>query len=46
MSIAENVAKAAKDGGFLGIDVARVRESEIEAFSQIADALGTRSNLD
>ena len=45
MSIAENVAKAAKEGGFLGIGGTRVSDGEIEAFAQIADALGTQSNL-
>ncbi len=45
MSIAENVAKAAKEGGFLGFGGTRVSEGEIEAFAQIADALGTSSNL-
>ena len=45
MSIAENVAKAAKEGGFLGIGGTRVSDGEIEAFAQIADALGTQSTL-
>ena len=45
MGIAENVAKAAKEGGFLGFGGTRVSEGEIEAFAQIADALGTNSNL-
>ena len=45
MSIAENVAKAAKEGGFLGFGGTRVSAGEIEAFSQIANALGTQSNL-
>lgn len=45
MSIAENVAKAAKEGGFLGIGGTRVSDSEIEAFAQIAHAMGTSSRL-
>jgi len=45
MSIAENVAKAAKEGGFLGIGGTRISDGEVEAFAQIADALGTQSNL-
>ncbi|MGK0269386.1 MAG: hypothetical protein ACI88H_000017 [Cocleimonas sp.] len=45
MSIAENVAKAAKEGGFLGFGGTRISEGEIEAFAQIADALGTSSNF-
>ena len=45
MSIARNVANAAKEGGFLGIGGTRVSEGEIEAFAQIADALGIQTNL-
>jgi hypothetical protein len=45
MQIAESVAKAAKEGGFLGIGGTRVSEGEKEAFAQIADALGTHSSL-
>ena len=45
MSIAENVAKAAKEGGFLGIGGTRISDSEVQAFAQIADALGTQPNL-
>ena len=45
MSIAENVAKAAKEGGFLGFGGTRVSEGEVEAFAQIADALGTHSRM-
>jgi len=45
MNIAKNVAEAAKEGGFLGFGGTRVSDGEIEAFAQIADALGTSSNL-
>ncbi len=45
MTIAENVAKAAKEGGFLGIGGTRVSAGEIEAFTDIADALGTKTSL-
>ena len=45
MSIAENVSKAAKEGGFLGIGGTRVSDGEIQAFAEIASALGTRSTL-
>lgn len=45
MNIAENVAKAAKEGGFLGLGGTRVSDGEIEAFAEIADALGTNSHL-
>ena len=45
MHIAEKVANAAKEGGFLGIGGTRVSEGEIEAFAQIADALGIQANL-
>lgn len=41
MSVAENVAKAAKEGGFLGMGGTRISDSEIKAFEQIAVALGT-----
>jgi len=40
MEIAEKVAYAAKEGGFLGIGGTRVSEGEKEAFAQIATALG------
>ena len=45
MHIAENVANAAKEGGFLGIGGTRVSEGEVEAFAEIAKALGTSSRL-
>ena len=45
MTIAENVARAAKEGGFLGIGGTRISEGEIQAFSLIADALGTTTSL-
>ncbi len=45
MQIAENVAKAAKEGGFLGIGGTRVSDLEKETFAQIAAALGTQVNL-
>ena len=45
MSIAENVAKAAKEGGFLGIGGTRVSDGEKEAFAEIANALGAQAYL-
>jgi hypothetical protein len=45
MLIAENVAKAAKEGGFLGIGGTQISEAEIELFNQIAAALGTSTQL-
>ena len=45
MEIAEKVAKAAKEGGFLGIGGTRVSEGEKEAFAQIAEALGVQADL-
>ena len=45
MHIAENVAKAAKEGGFLGIGGTRISEGEVEAFTQIAEALGAETRL-
>ena len=45
MGIAKNVANAAKEGGFLGIGGTRVSDGEIEAFAEIANALGTSSRL-
>ncbi len=45
MRIAENVAKAAKEGGFLGFGGTQVSDGEVEAFAQIAEALGTSSHL-
>ena len=45
MTIAKNVARAAKEGGFLGIGGTRVSEGEVQAFTLIADALGTTTSL-
>jgi hypothetical protein len=45
MSIAENVAKAAKEGGFLGIGGVRVSDGEKEMYAKIAAALGTTSQI-
>ena len=45
MSIAENVAKAAKEGGFLGIGGVRVSDGEKEMYAKIAAALGTSSQI-
>ncbi len=45
MEVAANVAKAAKEGGFLGIGGTRISEGEKEAFAQIAEALGADANL-
>lgn len=45
MSVAENVAKAAKEGGFLGIGGVRISDSEKQIFADIAQALGTSSSL-
>ncbi len=45
MSIAENVAKAAKEGGFLGIGGTQISEAEFELFNQIASSLGTTTQL-
>lgn len=45
MSIAQNVAKAAKEGGFLGFGGERISEGEKEMFSKIAAALGTTGQI-
>jgi hypothetical protein len=45
MSVAENVAKAAKEGGFLGIGGERISSGEKEIFAKISQALGTPSQL-
>ena len=45
MSVAENVARAAKEGGFLGIGGVRVSDGEKLVFNDIAQALGTSSQL-
>ena len=40
MSVATEVAKAAKEGGFLGIGGEEVSEGETETMAEIASALG------
>lgn len=40
LSVAENVAKASKEGGFLGFGGTRVSEGEKQAIENIASALG------
>ncbi|CAA6828247.1 MAG: Unknown protein [uncultured Thiotrichaceae bacterium] len=45
MEVAENVAKAAKEGGILGFGGTQVSDVEKDAFAQIAAALGTTTNL-
>lgn len=45
MSVAENVAIAAKEGGFLGIGGERISVGEKELFAEVAEALGTKSRL-
>ena len=45
MSVAQNVAMAAKEGGFLGIGGERISEGEKETFDKIAQALGVDSQL-
>ena len=45
MSIAESVAKAAKEGGFLGFGGERVSANEKELYTTIAEALGSSSQL-
>ncbi len=45
MSLAEKVAYAAKEGGFLGFGGERVSQGEREMFASIAQALGTSSRL-
>lgn len=45
LSIAENVAKAAKEGGFLGIGGELVSKDEKELFRQIAFALSCSARL-
>jgi len=46
MSIARNVAQAAKEGGFLGIGGERVSQNEKDFFNQVAQALGSTSTLE
>jgi len=45
MAVAENVAKAAHEGGFLGFGGTQVSEGERELFRELADALGSQSEL-
>jgi uncharacterized FlgJ-related protein len=45
MSIAENVAKAAKEGGFLGFGGELVSQEEKDLYTAIASALGTDADL-
>ncbi|MEE9396667.1 MAG: hypothetical protein V3V31_06595 [Methylococcales bacterium] len=45
MSVAQNVAMAAKEGGFLGIGGERISEGEKVMFDQVAQALGVDSQL-
>jgi hypothetical protein len=45
MSIAENVAKAAKEGGFLGFGGERVSADEKKLYADIADALEYSKHL-
>ncbi len=45
MSIAENVANAAKEGGFLGFGGERISTGEKELYTEIANALGTSAHL-
>lgn len=45
MSVAENVAKAAKEGGFLGFGGETISTGEKEMFAAIASALGVSSTL-
>lgn len=40
MQIAENVAKAAREGGFLGFGGTQISDGEKQAFTEIANALG------
>ena len=43
LSVAEAVAKASKEGGFLGFGGTRVSEGEKQAISDIANALGAEN---
>ena len=45
MAVAENVAKAAHEGGFLGFGGTQVSEGERALFRELADALGSQSRL-
>ena len=44
MSVAENVAKAAKEGGFLGFGGEQVSAGEKTLFAELASTLGTDSS--
>ena len=46
MAIAANVARAAREGGFLGFGGTRVSEGEKKLFGEIADALGAPAQLE
>lgn len=45
MEIAENVAKAAKEGGILGFGGTEISNAEKDTFSEIATALGTTTTF-
>jgi hypothetical protein len=45
LAVAENVAKAAHEGGFLGFGGTQVSEGERKLFGELADALGSQSQL-
>lgn len=45
MAVAENVARAAHEGGFLGFGETQVSEREKTLFNELADALGSESHL-
>ncbi len=45
MSVAENVAKSAKEGGFLGFGGQQISPGEVAAVNSIAAALDTKSPL-
>jgi hypothetical protein len=45
MAVAENVARAAHEGGFLGFGGTQVSEGERKLFGELADALGSQSQL-
>jgi hypothetical protein len=45
MSIAESVANAAKEGGFLGFGGERISEKEKELYAKVADVLEVSATL-
>jgi hypothetical protein len=45
LSVAENVAKAASEGGFLGFGGEQISEGERKAYAEIAGALGVDARL-